>query len=96
MSLRVENLRCFRDPNFQSHDWHAGHITKLAPEDPREMYKSRERRKAAGRRTWHTILTWEKYWGAKLSSTQRHMLYVFMLSDVLTQRLYEYEEQKAI
>ena len=58
------------------------------------MYKGRQRRKAAGHRVWCTILDWEKYWGPRLDARQRHMLYVFMLSEVLTQRLHEYEEQE--
>ncbi len=90
--LPVENLRCLRDPDCQSHAWHAGHMRKLPPEDPRRTYEGRQRRKAAGRRVWHMILSWEKYWGPKIDAAQRHMLYGFVLGEVLTQSLYEKQE----
>ena len=87
--LRANVLRCLRDPNFERHEWHAGHISKGVPDDPRKVYENRERRKAAGRRAWEMVLDWEKNWGPKLTGTQRHMLHVFVMAEVLTQRLHE-------
>lgn len=91
MALPVKNLRCLRDPNFERHEWHAGHLSKLPPEDPRKVYAGKQLRKSRGSRVWRMICEWEKNWGAKITDDQRYMLYVFVMTQLSSEPAWETE-----
>jgi len=74
MSLPVANLRCLRDPNFEKHKWHAGHIDRVKILSPQEDYEKRQRRKRAGKKAFSIIRFMEHYWGMKLTLTQKSVL----------------------
>jgi len=76
MNLPVANLRCLRDPNFEKHEWHAGHIDRIKLPTPRENYENRQRGKRAGKKAFSIIRFMEHYWKMSLSSTQKHILYI--------------------
>jgi len=75
MNLPATNLRCLRDSNFDRHKWHAGHISRIKGSSPQEEYKKSQLRKRAGKKAFSIIHLLEHYWGMKLSSTQKHILY---------------------
>jgi hypothetical protein len=81
----AENLRCLRDSNCKNHEWHAGHLTRLSPIDPRISYETQQRRKRAGRVAWQTIRTWEKCWKRSgITSSERFMLFVFFRDELFS------------
>ena len=66
-SLPVENLRCLRDPECKTHEYHAGHITFIAQDNPRQSYEVRQRRKLVGGQASRMVRNWEKArWGPNL------------------------------
>lgn len=84
----VERLRCLRDPNFEKHPWHAGHLSEIDPIDPRIWYKDQQHRKFIGRRAWNLVQLWEKVWkvGLPLTSTERFMLFTFICTELYNDR----------
>ncbi len=78
MNLPVRNLICLRDPNFEKHEWHAGHITRIKATSARQDYKNRQRSKEVGEKAYRIIHDTEYYWKIKLTHTQKYMLYVYI------------------
>jgi hypothetical protein len=78
MNLPARNLICLRDPNFEKHGWHAGHITRIKATSARQDYKTRQRSKEVGGKAYRIICDMEHYWKMKLTFTQKHMLYVYI------------------
>ena len=84
--LPVENLRCLRDPNCESHRYHAGHITRIGPIDPRRLHEAHMRRRRAGRRASRLVGEMENStWGPRilLTSSQRHTLIEAIILELL-------------
>lgn len=82
MNLPVSNLRCLRDPNFEKHEWHAGHLSRIKNSSPKKDYEKRKKRKIAGRKSFSIIHNMEHYWGMRLTPTQKHMLHVFIRDEL--------------
>ncbi len=57
--LIAVNFRCLHDQNFQTHPWHAGHVSKIKPVDPRVSYAVRKRFKFFGHRAWCLVRSME-------------------------------------
>ena len=74
MNLPVRNLMCLRDPNFEKHEGHAGHISRIKNSSPKEDYENRKRHKRAGGKANVLIRHVEHYCGMKITQTQRDLL----------------------
>lgn len=73
----ASNLVCLRDPECKTHAYHAGHITFISQDDPRELFQFRQKRRLAGAKASQMVRHWEKSRlgpNLKMDSWQRHTL----------------------
>jgi len=78
------NLRCLRDPFFEKHEWHAGHLLRIGNISPKEDYEKRKRKKRAGKKAYSIIRDVRHYHGMQLTPTQKHMLYIFIRDELFS------------
>lgn len=79
---RSSRLRCLRDPNFEKHEWHAGHLSCCDCTSPKEDYENRMRSKIAGRKAYSIISNVEHYGKMQLTHVQKYMLYIFIKGEL--------------